>query len=303
MADIELAKLTRHQSTIKLILACSAAHPSGVIAADALSLAISWDRALAGAALAMVIAWFGARRQMFSASGAWAAWLTGTLTTTAGWSWCVVLLAFFCSSAALSRWRRESKQRRTASLLDKPGARDATQVFANGGVFTAALGAHLFFPSPGWHVIALGAMAAATADTWSTEIGTAIGGTPRSVRSWQPVPAGTSGAVTLLGTAGLCAGGVALGLLAATQGVPRVVVLSVIAGGIVGALVDTLLGATIQERRWCPQCAQPTEQVVHTCMTPTELRNGWRGMTNDMVNVLCTVSGGAVALLFWRAAA
>ena len=52
-----------------------------------------------------------------------------------------------------------------------------------------------------WQAIGAGAIAAATADTWSTEIGTVLGGTPRHlITTGREVPPGTSGGVTIAGT-------------------------------------------------------------------------------------------------------
>ena len=68
-------------------------------------------------------------------------------------------------------------------------------------------------------------------------------------------------------------------------------------GGIAGAVADSALGATMQERRWCPTCSMASEQLVHTCGTSTSLAGGAAWMDNDTVNLLSTVVGGAVAAL------
>ena len=55
------------------------------------------------------------------------------------------------------------------------------------------------------------------------------------------------------------------------------------------------IGATIQERRQCPACDRPTERGVHDCGTSTVHVGGLRGMDNDLVNLIATVVGAAVA--------
>jgi uncharacterized membrane protein len=62
-------------------------------------------------------------------------------------------------------------------------------------------------------------------------------------------------------------------------------------------LVDSLVGATVQERRWCVSCGRGTERLVHACGAATELVGGVRGVRNDFVNAIATVTGGAVSLL------
>src|SRR5437016_1282237 len=98
----------------------------------------SW---LLGFVLAGVITALAFRGRALSGGGAIAAVAVGTLAVTAGWTWGVVLIAYFVSSAFLSRFGASRKERVTAGRLEKAGPRDATQVLANGGVFAlAALG-------------------------------------------------------------------------------------------------------------------------------------------------------------------
>ncbi|MEP7381111.1 MAG: DUF92 domain-containing protein [Gemmatimonadota bacterium] len=252
--------------------------------------------------LALAIAWaLAARRaRVLSASGAWSAVAVGTVTFMAGWSWMAVLLTFFVSSSLLSRWRRQTKERATLAVVEKGGERDAWQVLANGGIFAlCALGTTLL-PCSSWALAGLGALAGATADTWATEVGTAIGGMPRALLSGRPVPAGTSGAVTVAGTAAMLAGALFLGTTAVFAGFGKEVLVPVAVGGVAGAVIDTLLGATMQERRWCARCEQGTERLVHDCGAETTHRRGWAGLDNDVVNLTSCVAGAAVALLCGR---
>jgi uncharacterized membrane protein len=62
--------------------------------------------------------------------------------------------------------------------------------------------------------------------------------------------------------------------------------------GTLGALVDSLLGATVQATYWCGACGEPTEAAVHLrCGRPSTLVHGWRWMNNDAVNALATAAG------------
>ncbi len=258
------------------------------------------SRTLTGLALAAAIAIVARRARSLSGTGAWAATVIGTLATAAGWRWCVVLLAFFFSSTLLSRWRRAPKEQATRAVVEKGGNRDAWQVLANGGVFAlCALGA-IVVPSAPWALAGVGALAAATADTWATEVGTAIGGIPRTIFGWVPVPAGTSGAVSWAGTLAMVTGAAFLGTVAAYAGFDWRVGGAVVAGGVAGALADTLLGATLQAGRWCPACLAPTERKVHHCGTVTAHRAGWEFLDNDAVNLTSCVAGAVVALLVGR---
>lgn len=248
--------------------------------------------------LATLIALAARRARALSGSGAVAAVAVGAVTCLAGWGWCGVLLAFFLSSTAFSAWRSASKRAATLDVVEKSAERDAVQVLANGGVFAlGALGATIA-PSVVWAPLALGALAAATADTWATEVGAAIGGIPRSVADLTRVPVGTSGAVSVAGSAAMVLGAVWLGTAARGMGFDPHVVLPSIAGGVGGALADTLLGASVQERHWCPRCSRETEQRVHRCGSRSEYRRGVRGFGNDAVNLTSTAVGAAIAVLW-----
>jgi uncharacterized protein (TIGR00297 family) len=144
------------------------------------------------------------------------------------------------------------------------GQRSARQVLANGGIaaVAAALGS--------WYGAA-GALAAATADTWATEIGSYSRTPPRMITSMTPVQPGTSGAISLLGTLGGVAGGSAMGGLAALV-TGRGPLLAGVVGtaGVLGMFADSLAGATLQQRG---------------------------RLDNDGVNLIATATGCVIGLL------
>lgn len=258
----------------------------------------SVERLLSGATLGAIVAVVAFRRGMLSVAGAYGAATMGTAAVVAGWGHATALLAFFVPSVALTRWRAAHKARRTGAVTTPDRTRTAWQVLANGGVFTvAALGVSLAPQAErALAALGLGALAAATADTWATEVGTAIGGAPWSLRTRGPVAAGTSGAITLQGSLAALAGAAWLGTAARVAGFDGGLAIAACAGGVSGAWTDTLLGATLQERRRCPACAVDTEQRVHRCGQATEHTGGWPAMTNDVVNLTSTLAGGLVAL-------
>lgn len=257
-------------------------------------------RLVTGALVASALVFVAYRARSLSKSGGVGALVVGTSACAAGWNWAIVLLAFFLSSSGLSRWRKSAKDVATRSTVEKGGARDAWQVFANGGLFALGAIGEAVRHDHRWSIVALGALAASTADTWATEIGAAIGGTPRTVFGWREVPPGTSGAVSATGTLAMCGGAVFLSVAAWGAGFPAWVVWPTIVGGIGGALADTVAGATVQERWWCPECECATERTVHDCGTRTTRAGGVAGMTNDAVNLTSTVFGALVAFVWWR---
>ena len=267
------------------------------------SLADASARGAIGAVVAMAIALAARRSGSLSTSGAAAAVIVGTVCAAAGASWAVLVIAFFLSSTAIGRIRADLRARRFASIVAKGGQRDAGQVLANGGVFAAAAIGQLFSPSPVWLAIGGGALAAAAADTWATEIGSLATTPPRDILRGGVVAPGTSGGVTAIGTAASVGGGAFIGGVAALSGWPWAVVIATVVGGIVGAFADSILGATVQVRRWCDRCNSATEQPVHQCGTPTGIAGGIPWIDNDAVNLISVLLGGVTAFFLFAALA
>jgi uncharacterized membrane protein len=123
---------------------------------------------------------------------------------------------------------------------------------------------------------ACGALACVSGDTWASELGVvAPGGLPRLVTTGAPVPRGTSGGVSLYGTLASIGGGLLVGAALGIDALlyfPRAAACIDVAGrpvpadralpqqwayflvvgaasGLVGSLVDSYLGATVQ-RTW-----------------------------------------------------
>jgi len=197
--------------------------------------------------------------------GAAAALAVGAATLWGvGWRGFGLLLAFFVSGSLLTRGG---------------GRRNAGQVAANGGVAAAAalLGA--------WPAFA-GALAAAAADTWATEIGARSPTPPRLITTGVPVPRGASGGITPLGTAGGVLGAAVMGVLAWVLG-PHELRLAGVVGfaGVAGMFVDSLLGATVQG-------AFEDE--------PVQPARGYAWLDNDGVNLATTLAGAGIAAAGWR---
>jgi uncharacterized protein (TIGR00297 family) len=220
----------------------------------------------------------------------------------AGLPQAAMLITYFISATAISHLRKRTETDTVvAGVVEKGGPRDAFQVLANGGVFTGLTLVWTFFqPNPVWAVGAAGALAASAADTFATEIGTISKHPPRSILTGKPVLPGTSGGVSGLGSIGGVLGAGVVPLVASLFGAPLAPLVPIFVAGVLGMLIDSLLGGTIQAKRICPTCQLPTERAQHSCGTPTRLTGGVGYIDNDMVNLL-TTSLAAVIAMSWFA--
>ncbi len=154
-------------------------------------------------------------------------------------------------------------------LAERREGRNAWQVLANLGV--AALGA-VVYSATGNRVCLLATVAAlaeAATDTVASEIGQYSRANARMITTWQPVPAGTDGGITIPGSvAGLTAGLVIAGLACFGGMIRPARFWIAVAAGFAGMLFDSVLGATLQRRGW---------------------------ITNQTVNFLSTLAAAALA--------
>lgn len=272
---------------------------------------------LAAAAIALL----GYYARALSVSGTIAACIVGgTVLGFGDWLHAILLGVFFASSSALSFFKgSDARKRRAAETFDKGGRRDAAQVLANGGVAGLLALLSFFLPSaaPALFCAYTGSLAAATADTWATEIGVLSRRQPRLITTGRAVAPGTSGGVTWLGSGASVAGALFMGTAAALLASSPILILqpeyqahalslllSGLTGGTLGALADSLLGATLQASYQCPRCNKPTESRLHKCGTPTHLAHGVPWITNDAVNLAATaigvLAGGALCLVLYN---
>jgi uncharacterized protein (TIGR00297 family) len=189
------------------------------------------------------------------------------------WQGYLLLLVFFVIGTGATRlgFRRKESLGLAEARRGRRGARNA---IANMGVATVCALFAVLTPQRELFVLAFaGAFAAATADTLESEIGQLWGGRPRLLTTWRPVPIGTDGGVSVVGTLAGAVGALVLAGLGWGVGFyGGSGFVAVAMAGFLATIVESLIGATLER---------------------TGLLN------NEAVNTLNTLAGALLAVAFW----
>ena len=252
-----------------------------------------------GAILAAILAIISYRMRALTVSGMFGAFVVGTFVFGfGGWLYAIPLLFFFITSSLLSKIKNDIKLN-SMDFLVKAAPRDIYQVFANGGMAILVMCWQLFTDRQELYFLYLASIAVASADTWGTELGTLLSSRPFSIVSFRRVMPGESGGVSLPGTLAALIGAFATVFLVYPL-IPEfheiIYWFGAAIAGFAGALLDSVLGATIQASHRCSVCGVITEKSHH-CNKPAKLIKGVRPIDNDAVNFLSNFI--AVVLLAW----
>ena len=189
------------------------------------------------------------------------------LVASAGLPAFAALVTVFALAWATTKLGYQRKQK--LGTAERRDGRTASQVLAN--LATPAICAVLYAGTGRtMFVIAMAAaLAEAAADTVSSEVGQATGQEPRLITTWQSVPSGTDGAISMAGTMAGVVGALVVTVICVSVRLIGMREGSIVLGAaVIGMFADSFLGAWLERRHI---------------------------MNNDAVNFLSTVIAGAAA--------
>jgi len=212
-------------------------------ARDAVIAALPWALGVNG-----VMSYLGYRARTVSRSGAVGGALVGIIIYAAAGAAAWLLLFITFLAAAITSRLGLARKARLGIAEERGGRRGAGNAFANCGVAAIAAIAAVTTPHVATALLALAAsLVAGASDTVASEIGKAWGRSTWLVTSFGRVPAGTPGAMSIEGTVAGLGAALALAGVAVVLGlIPASVILVVVAGATIGALVESVLGATLE---------------------------------------------------------
>jgi len=159
-----------------------------------------------------------------------------------------LLAAFFMLATLATAWQKRIRQK--AGNSDHPEKRDVRQVLANGGA-AAICGLLSYFIADKaqlFMIMATAALASATADTLSSELGTVYGKRFYNIITFKPDEKGSDGVISLEGTLIGVAASAVISLIYAVSFGWNVNFWFIITAGTAGNLTDSVLGATFERK-------------------------------------------------------
>ena len=210
-----------------------------------------------------------------SVSGAVAGFALGlTVYWTAGWEGFVLLLTFFVVGTTATKIGY-TKKLAAGIAQERGGARGWEHALANVGGPALMASMAWLTPFRALFLVALsGALATATGDTVSSEVGKAYGKRTFLITTFRRVPAGTTGAVSAEGTLAGVVACVSVSLLACVLGLISTAAWPLVAAaGSLGFFLEGYVGALFEDSGW---------------------------LNNEQVNFINTMLGAGLAILLVR---
>ena len=221
--------------------------------------------------LLLIVIIYSIKKKKLTIQAAIAGGLMGlTVFVSVGYSGLILLGSFFVLGVAATSWKKDRKRGGEESL---PQTRTVAQVFANGGVALLLSVLALIFPEKIrlLFVLIAASLAAATADTLSSELGTVYGKRFYNILSWKKEAGGLDGVISLEGTLIGVIGAFVIAIVYAFSH-HSFYILHITVAGTIGNLCDSLLGAGLERKKW---------------------------IGNNMVNFLNTLCAALVAWFFY----
>ncbi len=236
--------------------------------------------ALAVTAVSILLSYAAFRQNMLTARGSASAFaVSAAIGLFGGLSWLLLILSFVAAAFITTRFKLLDKAK-MGLQEGRRGERGSRNVVANSmpAVCVALLSTLLagYAPQSYFAMLFTVAIGSATADTLASEIGV-INRHPRLITTMKPVPPGTDGGVSALGTAASFGGAlfiavagyaliVLLGDTMPLWSIPFTAVL-----GFSGSVIDSILGATLERRGIIGKQSNNISSIVLACLAAAVL--------------------------------
>jgi uncharacterized protein (TIGR00297 family) len=170
------------------------------------------------------------------------------LFSTAGVGAFAALVSVFILTWLATRFGYQRKQK--LGTAESQRGRTASQVLANLAAATVCAALSPLSRNSTLLLASVAALSEAAADTVSSEFGQALSDSARLITTWEAVPAGTNGGVSLIGTvSGVVAAAIVSGVSHLTGLVSREAAGYSLVAGAAGMIADSYMGVTLERRK------------------------------------------------------
>ncbi|XP_019844630.2 transmembrane protein 19 [Bactrocera dorsalis] len=266
------------------------------------------------------------RRKSVNKSGAALGIIFSFILSIANHAFFASLAAFFFTSSRATKFRAHLKRKFEKDFKEGEGQRNWVQVLCNGGMATQLALLYLIdcgscerpidfsneYRSSWLGVAVMSAFACCNGDTWASELGSVLSKKdPFLITTRRRVPRGTNGGVSIPGLVASLAGGLFVGVVyyitvrytveahtlhASPSQWPLIIFGGV--AGLLGSLLDSLLGATMQYSG-----VDKEGKIVECPGVGVRHISGLRILDNHSVNLISSIVTGVtmplIALKFW----
>ncbi len=228
------------------------------------------------------------------------------------------LLTFYLVSMKATKYKKELKAKIDGTIASNDGStvRGTSQVLACSLVATVLSVVHTFYCGAEQKVVfeanhKLSAQltcgivahhATCLADTLASEMGILAKSKPRLItKPWKEVPSGTNGGVTMNGFVWSALGGAIIGLstvcldsLSGIETNAKTMILFSLTCGLVGSVLDSILGATVQQSYFDPDTKLVYQEEDKRPKSAALVVNSMNLLTNELVNLVSVVATTAL---------
>jgi uncharacterized protein (TIGR00297 family) len=252
-----------------------------------------------GVVASAIIAIVSYKIHFLDRGGSALAFLMGSIIfSLGGWAYTLPILGFFISSSLLSKGGK-LKKKQLAATYQKSGIRDFHQTLANGGVATILVLTSFLSGYEMIYYVYIASLAAATADTWGTELGIFSKKNPVLITNFNSVSPGTSGGISIIGSIASLFGSIFIVFIGSLFiSLTSYQIIFIVLFGYAGSLMDSIIGATLQGQYKCEICNKNTESKFH-CKCKTNLIHGKPYIDNDLVNLFSIFFSALITFLFF----
>ncbi len=161
----------------------------------------------------------------------------------------LALSTFFTLGVLATKYRYGEKVRKGIAQ-SKSGRRGLGNVLGNGLAPVLFLIVESYLKQDVFWAATFASIATVNGDTLASELGKVLGRNPRLITNLKPVSPGTNGAVSLQGEIIALAGAFVIALFSLPMTAhPMEMLIAVTLGGFLGVNVDSIIGATLEEKR------------------------------------------------------